>query len=229
MKIFFKLIFLLTFFFLNFNFVFAENVGLSTYGLDLLNPNKSIDYNDANSNSAASFLGLKVSSFVNIIIGFAALFVFALVIYGGIVILFSNGKKDSYQKGLGVIKTTVIGLIIILFSYAIVSFFTRNVFNTTEPVKNSNTTGTTVACGATTCAVATHYCCTDKFFGCEVGKCVPISSGNGCACSGNTIDTCLGACTGCPNQVCPTSDMVQNYTGFCTPAKTNNHWYCKKK
>lgn len=223
MKRIFKLIFLLIFFCLNFNFVFAENVGLSTYGLDLLNPNQEITYSDTN---VASFLGFKVSSFVNVIIGFAALFVFVLVIYGGVVILFSNGKQDSYKKGLDVIKTTVIGLIIILFSYAIVSFFTKNIFNTTEPINES---GDFVACGSNNCNISNSYCCTEGFLGCTIGNCVAIISGTGCACNGTTMDTCLGICQQCPSGGCPTSDMVQNYNGFCTPTKTKNNWYCKKK
>lgn len=223
---FFKLIFLLIFFCLNFNFVFAENVGLSTYGLDLLNPSNSIEYNDANSNSAASFLGLKVSSFVNVIIGFSALLVFILVVYGGITILLSKGKEDSYKQGLGIIKTTVIGLIIILFSYAIVSFFTKNIFNSTEPINESKNF---VKCGINNyCDTSISYCCTDNFFGCTPGSCVPIKQGDGCACSGNDINSCSGSCQQCAGGICP-NDMVENYNGYCTPLKTHSKWYCKRK
>lgn len=132
MKLFIKLLcFLLLF--VNINFVFAENVGLSTYGLDLFNPNdEAVDYSDTSSNSSVSlFLGGKVGSIVNIILGFSSLIVFILVIYGGIVILTSSGKAKSYEKGLNLIKTTFIGLLIIIFSYAIVSFLVKNISKNT--------------------------------------------------------------------------------------------------
>ena len=111
---------------------FAENVGLSTKGIDLFNPNEdAVKYSDTSSNTVSLFLGGKVGSVVNIILGFSSLVVFVLVIYGGIVILTSNGKAKSYETGLNLIKTTFIGLLIIIFSYAIVSFVIKNISKNT--------------------------------------------------------------------------------------------------
>ncbi len=131
MNKFFKIIFLFisVIFCFNVNNVFADNgIGLSTYGIDLLHPDRSVT-DDTSQNTAASFLGGGVANIINIIMGFSALVVFVLVIYGGIVVLFSNGNPSSYKTGLNIIKTTFIGLIIISFSYAVVRFVVMNIFN----------------------------------------------------------------------------------------------------
>jgi len=229
MNKFFKILFLsiLIIFCFDIN-VFAEdntstqnNIGLPTTGIDLLHPNDEISY-DTSSNGAADFVGGKVYSVINFIMGFAALAVFILVIYGGVTILFSNGKPDSYKVGLNIIKTTSIGLVIILFSYAITRFVIGNVSNITEPVSSSN------ACDRQ-CNTAREYCCTDSFFGCIKGQCTTILQGNYCACTGNSPELCLGICTSCPNSTCTVNDRVINYSGYCTPEKTNNTWYCKTR
>lgn len=227
MKKILSILFLLISFCLSYRIVFASDLGLSTYGIDLLNPGQKVSY-DNYTYGASSFLGGKVSSFVSIIMGFAALVVFVLVVYGGIVILFSNGNRDSYKTGLNILKTTIIGLIIILFSYAIVRFFISNVFNTTEPTSVSSSSST-ILCGSNTCDATRQYCCTDQFFGCTIGECEDIAIGYGCACNGSTLESCLGTCQNCPNQICPTTGAVSNYNGYCTPENTKNHWYCKQK
>lgn len=217
MKFFLKIIFFLIIVLLNVKFVNASNVGLSTYGIDLLNPGR-ITYEG--SNNAADFLGIKAGAAVSVILGFAALLVFILIVYGGVKILFSNGKKEDYTLGLNIIKTTVIGLIIILLSYTITSFFVKNVSNTTGMLDSSNS-----VCPR---CEANQYCCSEMFWGCDFGQCELITGVERCACSSTEASSCLGTCTACSGGSCPTSDRVSNYSGFCTPEKTNNGFYCKR-
>lgn len=120
---------LITFSLCSANFAFASTFGLSTYGIDLFNPNKEAVSSGDTTQTAAGILGVTVNNTVTIIFGFVALFVFGLVVYSGFVILTSNGDPTAYKKGLNMLQTTLIGLIIVIFSYVLVNFIIANIVN----------------------------------------------------------------------------------------------------
>jgi hypothetical protein len=242
----------------NCNLVFASNVGLPTRGIDLFNPNEEISYTNTES-TASGFFGSKISNVVGIILGFASLVVFGLVLYGGIVILTSNGKKDSYKTGLNVIKTTFIGILIIIFSYVIVDFIVKNI---TRNIARMNV-GTDNTCDISKCSVGQkcssgkcvnittqticysqgdcqgykevkYYCYLEGFFGlpeANRNKCIEIVGGEQCACptEGASASTCKGICTNCTSQNKCGTSVSDSYNGFCTPNNTNGYWYCQAK
>lgn len=75
-------------------------------------------------------MGLTVSDFIAkvAIMPFLSLIgagAFGLFVYGGFLMMFSAGNDSQVKKGIDVIRKTVIGLVIIFASYAIVEFILR--------------------------------------------------------------------------------------------------------
>ena len=110
-----------------FNFVSA--VGMSTKGIDLLRPGQDAVTESSSQETPVGFLGGKVVKVVSFILGFSSLFVFGIAMYSGGVIILSKGNPETYKKGLNMLKTTIIGLLIIVFSYAIVKLIIVNILN----------------------------------------------------------------------------------------------------
>jgi hypothetical protein len=59
---------------------------------------------------------------VNVALEFLAIITLILVVYSGFLFLFSGGKQESISRAIGVLRSAIIGLIIILSSWAIVRF-----------------------------------------------------------------------------------------------------------
>jgi hypothetical protein len=53
----------------------------------------------------------------------------ALILYGGFIYMTSGGEKEKVQKGKNIILYSVIGLVIILASYAIATFVFNAIIN----------------------------------------------------------------------------------------------------
>ena len=65
---------------------------------------------------------------VNISLTFLGVIFIALTIYAGFLFLFAQGNKDNISKALTIIKNSVIGLAIVLATYALTSFIFKSLF-----------------------------------------------------------------------------------------------------
>jgi len=63
-----------------------------------------------------------IGRIIRIFLGFAGLMMVVLIIYGGILWTSSAGDEEKIKKAKGLISNAVIGLAIIIFSYAIAVF-----------------------------------------------------------------------------------------------------------
>lgn len=64
-----------------------------------------------------------IIGWLNFFLGFVAIICLILIIYGGISIVFSEGDEAKVKKGIQLVVMPIIGLIIIIISYAIVKIF----------------------------------------------------------------------------------------------------------
>jgi len=58
---------------------------------------------------------------INFILGFVGLIAVIMMIYGGFVLLTSSGDEEATSKAKNIILFAIIGIIIILFSFAIIN------------------------------------------------------------------------------------------------------------
>ncbi len=201
-----------------------SGVGITTVGIDLLSDPTGRSCPDLTSTTdnkkiLADTVASKVNTIVKIILGFSATIGLIAFVYAGVMILISNGDPKAYQKGMGIIKYTFGGILIIIFSYAIVSFLTTTIPNVTgNPTPNISTD---VACTSQADCnnIADSFCClySANFSNCIDKTCNIIKSGDDCGKSGGSCyrTTDLADITG----KIPTGD------GFC---KDIAGWNCYK-
>jgi hypothetical protein len=58
----------------------------------------------------------------NIALGFVGVIIFAMLIYGGVLYITSGGNDEKIQKAKQTLTAAIIGLLIVLLSYVIISF-----------------------------------------------------------------------------------------------------------
>jgi uncharacterized membrane protein len=85
--------------------------------------------NGISCNSSGSGLSDLIISIINIALGLAFLIAVAVLIYGGFLYIFDAGNEKSSAKGKKTIINAIIGLVIIILSYVIVSVISRTVSN----------------------------------------------------------------------------------------------------
>lgn len=61
----------------------------------------------------------KIGSYIQIILSFIGVLFLILMIYGGYVWMMARGDEQSVTKAQGIIKNSIIGIIIVLMAYAI--------------------------------------------------------------------------------------------------------------
>lgn len=141
-----------------------------------------------------------------IVLGFFATITLFIIIYSGFKVIASNGKVDSYQEGVKLLRTAIIAMIIILMSYGISKFVINSIKYVSE---NSFGSGNGVACTSNSeCTGQDQYCClSGSFFGCTVNTCNTLQDGTDqCNCpAGN------GSCIG----VCRKNASGPTISGFC--------------
>ena len=76
-----------------------------------------------------------VINIVNILLSLLGLVAVVFIIFGGYTYLTAAGNQQRLDQAKGIIKNAVIGMVIVLLSYAITSFF----FNTTVNVTTTPT------------------------------------------------------------------------------------------
>lgn len=71
---------------------------------------------------------LIIIGIINIALTFLGIVFIALTVYAGFLFLFAQGNKDNITKALNIIKNSVIGLAIVLATYALTSFIFQSIF-----------------------------------------------------------------------------------------------------
>lgn len=72
---------------------------------------------------------LIIIGIVNISLTFLGIVFIGLTVYAGFLFLFAQGNKDNISKALSIIKNSVIGLAIVLATYALTSFIFQSLFS----------------------------------------------------------------------------------------------------
>ena len=95
--------------------------------------------------SVGTQLGLPETDFkqvviqaIKLVLGLMTLVAIVLVIYGGFVWLTSAGDEGKIESAKGIISAALIGLVVILLSWALVIFTTRTATNVISDANNSS-------------------------------------------------------------------------------------------
>ena len=73
-----------------------------------------------------------VGKIIKIVLGFLGTIFLALTVYAGVLWLTAAGNEENIEKANKILKTSVIGLIIILSAYTITFFVLTNLFRVTS-------------------------------------------------------------------------------------------------
>ncbi len=90
-------------------------------------------YGTATSNTLSETVG-KV---IKILLGLLGIIFLALTVYAGFLWMTAQGEEDKISKAVGILKTSVIGLIIIIAAYSITYFVLANAFALTSFLGNN--------------------------------------------------------------------------------------------
>lgn len=74
--------------------------------------------------NAQGSLGQNVTTIINYFLGFLGIVAVAFLIYGGVLMVTSAGNEEGVGKAKKIITYAVIGIVIIMLSYTIVTFVT---------------------------------------------------------------------------------------------------------
>jgi hypothetical protein len=105
-----------------------------------------------------------------------------LTIYAGILWMTASGNEDQITKAVGIIKASIVGLIVIMSAYAITSFVTSKLVgvagtsNQTTGQTTSSGTDCSSAINQTDCQIISDTYKTKNGYGClwsADGKCIP--------------------------------------------------------
>ncbi|MEZ7820903.1 MAG: hypothetical protein QMB51_01185 [Patescibacteria group bacterium] len=103
------------------SFVNAEE-SINTY-IDPIGSQMSFDPNSSSMETAASTLiGQIASNFINRLFGIIGIIVLCLFVWAGLQYILARGSSEKVKKANGVMKWSVIGLLIVFSSYIIINF-----------------------------------------------------------------------------------------------------------
>lgn len=85
------------------------------YGLDTAAPDDLKGFD-------SSKIPGKIGSIIGTVLGYTGTVFFILVVYAGIMWMMAGGNEENIKKAQGILKTAIIGLIIIMSAYAITQF-----------------------------------------------------------------------------------------------------------
>lgn len=72
-----------------------------------------------------------IGKIIKIVLGLLGTIFLVLTIYAGVLWMTAAGNEEQVTKSLGILKTSVIGLVIILAAYSITYFVVANLFSLT--------------------------------------------------------------------------------------------------
>lgn len=84
-----------------------------------------------------SSLSETVGKIIKIVLGLLGIIFLALTVYAGVLWMTAAGNEEQVTKSLGILKTSIIGLVIILAAYSITYFVLANVFSLTSILGNN--------------------------------------------------------------------------------------------
>ncbi len=130
---------------------------------------------------------------IRIALGFLGIIAVGLIIYGGWLYMTSEGNAEKVEKAKKLLTGAIIGLIIILSAFAIVSFVLNKLSEAVTPYMEScSPIGATQSCGSCLCGVisqGTRTCQASGYWGSCAGlvcaSCGPVSP---VSCDGNTME-----------------------------------------
>jgi sterol desaturase/sphingolipid hydroxylase (fatty acid hydroxylase superfamily) len=68
-----------------------------------------------------------ITRIIQVVIGFVGVITLGMFIFGGLVWMTSAGNEDKVKKGKGILIWTILGLVVILTSYVILTFFINSI------------------------------------------------------------------------------------------------------
>jgi len=99
------------------------------------------EFNQSGSGLASGNLVAIISRVINIALGFLSIVAVSIILYGGFRYMTANGVEENVQKAKKTITQAVIGLVIILLSWAIAAFIINTVSGATGVTSAPTTTG----------------------------------------------------------------------------------------
>lgn len=72
-----------------------------------------------------------IGTIINVLLGFLGVIFLLLTIYAGFLWMTAQGNEEKVEKATGILKTAIIGLVIILAAYSIANFVVSQVANAT--------------------------------------------------------------------------------------------------
>lgn len=82
--------------------------------------------------ATGSTLSETVGKIIKIVLGLLGIIFLALTVYAGVLWMTAAGNEEKVTKAVDILKTSVIGLIIIVAAYSITYFVVENVFRITS-------------------------------------------------------------------------------------------------
>ncbi len=76
--------------------------------------------------AAQGTLGQNITNIINFFLGLLGLIAVAMLIYAGVLMVTAGGNDEQIQKSKKIITYAVVGIVIILLSYTIVTFVTSS-------------------------------------------------------------------------------------------------------
>lgn len=150
---------------------------------------------------------------INVALGFLGVIAIGFIIYAGFLWMSSGGEEEKISSAKNILKNAVIGLLVIMASWAIATFIITKLSDATgEPGNYGCTPGASLACG---CYSSGLMVCSENG---SWGSCVGQNCDNG---NGNDPTSCDASAIlpGCQaaNQICSENDYCDNDTCSCLP------------
>lgn len=106
------------------------------------NPIAGLFYGQGNSVDLSSEPTLIVASLVRIVLALVGVLFVALLVYGGYLWIWARGNEEKVKKARGIVKDSVIGLVIIFSAYAFTWTITKEFYEASSGLPTPYTTRT---------------------------------------------------------------------------------------
>lgn len=152
-----------------------------------------------------------IARLINITLGFLGVIFLGLVVYGGYLWMTSAGDPAKIEKSKKLLMAAVIGLLLIMSSWAIARYIINKLNNAIGPGSGSCTVGTVMpcACGTRVCDAAGNW---------DLTLCTPCGGALGANCDGIVASPACdpgGVCN--PGLVCDNATATSSCTCILPP------------
>ncbi|MFA4999952.1 MAG: IPT/TIG domain-containing protein [Patescibacteria group bacterium] len=145
---------------------------------------------------------------INIALGFLGIIAVGFVIYGGFIWMTSGGEEEKVEKAKKILKSGVIGLVIILASWGIATFILTRLGNAVSGTGGGYEEGSLAPCG---CGGSMLYS-NGSWGPCVGSDCSGAGIGNPTSCDSSPNPGCQAV-----NQICASSDYCDEANCACRP------------